>query len=109
MKLNIANKFVENVTDFQYLGKKQTNKNYMNEGNKVRLHSENVCYSSVQNLLSPRLPTNTKVKKYIFLNGCETWRLLLREERSRRVSEKRVVRKILEPKTEKVTDYWRKF
>jgi hypothetical protein len=72
VKLNIANKFVENVINFQYLGKMQTNQNWMNENNKVRLNSGNACYSSVQNIFSPRLPTNTKIKNnFGFFNGCE--------------------------------------
>lgn len=51
----------------------------------------------------------TQRSKIIFFNGCETWRLLLREEYSRRVSEKRELRKMLAPKSAKITDYWRKF
>ena len=41
VKLNTANKFVENLTNFQYLGKMQTNQNCVYEGNKVRLNSGN--------------------------------------------------------------------
>jgi hypothetical protein len=105
VKLNIANKFVENITKFQYLGKMQTNINCMNEENKVRLNSGNACYPSVQNLLSLRLPTNTKVKNnFAFLMDVKHRIFLLREEYRRRVSEKRVPRKIPAPNTEKITD-----
>jgi hypothetical protein len=47
----------------------------------------NVCYHSVQNLLSPRLLfKNIKIRMYkiiivpMVLYGCETWSLILREE-----------------------------
>jgi hypothetical protein len=41
------------------------------------------------------------------LYGCETWILTLREEHKLRVFEKRVLRKILGPKRDKVTGEWR--
>jgi hypothetical protein len=47
VKLNITNKFAENITNFKYFGKMKTNQNFMNEDNKVRLNSGNACYSSV--------------------------------------------------------------
>jgi hypothetical protein len=40
--------------------------------------------------------------------GCETWSLTLREERSLRVFENRVMRIILGPKRDEVTREWRK-
>jgi hypothetical protein len=65
-----------------------------------------VCYHSVQNLLSSRLLSkNLKIKIYrtiIFpavLHECETWSLPLREERRLRVFENRVLRRIFGPKT----------
>jgi hypothetical protein len=43
----------------------------------------------------------------VFLYGCETWSLTLREELKLRVSENRVLR-IFGPKRDKVTGEWRK-
>jgi hypothetical protein len=39
---------------------------------------------------------------------CETWSLTLREERSLRVFENRVFRRVFGPKRDKVTEEWRK-
>jgi len=69
----------------------------------------------VQNLLSWRLLSkHLKVKIYrtiilpVVLYGCETWSLILREERRLRVFEKRVLRRIFGPKRDEVTGEWRK-
>ena len=43
-----------------------------------------------------------------FLYGCETWSLTLREERRLRVFENRVLRRIFGPRTDEVTEEWRK-
>ena len=40
--------------------------------------------------------------------GCETWLLILREERRLRVFENRVLRRIFGPKRDEVTGEWRK-
>jgi hypothetical protein len=40
--------------------------------------------------------------------GCETWSLILREERRLRVFENRVLRKVFGPKRDEVTGEWRK-
>ena len=40
--------------------------------------------------------------------GCETWSLILREERRLRVFENRVLRRIFGPKRDEVTGKWRK-
>ena len=40
------------VEQFRYLGTNLTNQNYIQEGNKCRLKSQNTCYRSVQNLFS---------------------------------------------------------
>jgi hypothetical protein len=65
--------------------------------------------------LSSRLPsTNVKTKINntiilpVVLYGCETWSLTLREEHRLRVFEKRVLRRIFEPKRDEVTGEWRK-
>ena len=70
---------------------------------------------SVQNLLSFRLLSKKlKIKIYgtiilpIFLYGCETWSLTLREERRLRVFENRVLRRVFGPKRDEVTGEWRK-
>jgi hypothetical protein len=65
----------------------------------------NVCYHSVQNLLSSRLLSkNVKIRtfKIIILlvtqYGYETWSLTLREKHRLRVFENRVLRRIFGPK-----------
>jgi len=44
----------------------------------------------------------------VVLYECETWSLMLREERRLKVFENRVLRKIFVPKTEEATREWRK-
>jgi len=44
----------------------------------------------------------------LVLYGCETWSLILREERRPRVFENRVLRRIFGPKRDEVTGEWRK-
>jgi hypothetical protein len=44
----------------------------------------------------------------VVLYGCETWPLILREEHRLRVSENRVLRRILGSKRDEVTGDWRK-
>jgi hypothetical protein len=62
-----------------------------------------------KNLLSSRLiPKNLKIKVYktlilpVVLYGCETWSLTLREEHRLRVSEKRVLRNVVDLKGRKM-------
>jgi hypothetical protein len=64
------------------------NQNCIQEENKSRLKSGNVCYHSMQNLLSSRLlfkNIKNKIHRTIILPvimyGRETWSLTLREER----------------------------
>ena len=75
----------------------------------------NACYQSVQNLLSSSLLSkNLKIKIYrtvilpVFLYGCETWSLTLREEHRLWVFENRVLRRIFGPKRDGVTGEWKK-
>jgi hypothetical protein len=82
---------------------------------KRRLNSCNACNHSVQNLLSSRLLSkNVKVRTYktptlpLALYGCETWSLAVRGEHKLRVLEKRVLRRIFEPKRDGVLGGWRK-
>jgi len=60
------------------------------------------------------LSKNIKIQIYrtvifpVVLCGCETWSLILREERRLRVFENRVLRRIFGPKRDEVTGEWRK-
>jgi hypothetical protein len=102
------------VEEFTYLGTALTNQDSIQEEIKSKLKVGNPCYHSVQNLLySSLLYKNIKIKIYriiilLVLWGCETWSLTLREERRRRVFEKRVLRKIFGHKRDEVTGEWRK-
>ena len=69
----------------------------------------------MQNLLSSRLLSkNLKIKIYrtitlpVVLYGCETWSLILREERKLRVFENMVFRRIFGPRRDEVTGEWRR-
>jgi hypothetical protein len=44
----------------------------------------------------------------VVLYGCETWSLTVREEHKLRVFENRVLRRVFEPKRDRVTGVWRK-
>jgi hypothetical protein len=99
------------VEEFKYLG---TTQNYLQEEIKIRVKSGNACYHPVQNLLSSiSLSKNIKITIYrtiilpVDLFGCETWSLILREERRVRVSEDRVLKSIFGPKRDEVTELCR--
>jgi len=69
----------------------------------------------VQNILSSRLLSkNLKIKVYIsiilpvVLYGCETWSLILRDERKLRVFENMAFRRIFGPRSDEVTGEWRR-
>ena len=86
---------------------------YIAEKIKSRLKSGRACYHSVQNLLSSRLLSkNLKIYRTIILPvvlyRCETWSLILREERKLRVFENMVLRRIFGSRTDAVTGEWRR-
>jgi hypothetical protein len=103
------------VEEFKYLGITLTDKNSIQEEIKSRLRSGNACYHSVQNIFSSSLLSkNIKIKIYrtiilpVVLYGCETWSLTLRKERRLRMFEDRVLRRIIGPKRDELTELWRK-
>jgi hypothetical protein len=82
----IADRSSENVAQFRYLGMAVTNQSLIQKEIKRILNLGNACYHSVQNLLSFRLLSKiVKIRIYktiillVFLYGCETWSLTLRE------------------------------
>jgi len=103
------------MEEFKYLGTTLTHQNSIQEEIKRRLKSGNACYHSVQNLCSSSLLSkNLKIKIHrtvilpVVLFGCETWSFTLRGERTLRVFENRVLRRIFGPKRDEVTEEWRK-
>ena len=91
--MKVDNSSIEGVEEFKYLGTTLTN----------------------QNLLSSRLLSNNlKIKIYrtiilpVVVYECETWSLILREERRLRVFENRVLRRVFVSKRDEVTGEWRK-
>jgi hypothetical protein len=77
------------------------------------LKSGNVCYHSVQNLLSSSLLYKNKeigicraTILSVVLYGCETWSLTFREGRRLCLLENRVLRRIFGPKMVKVIGEW---
>jgi len=50
--MNIDKSSVEGVEEFKYLGTTITNQNFIQEEVKSILKSGNICYHSVQNILS---------------------------------------------------------
>jgi hypothetical protein len=77
--IRIANELFGNVGKFKYLWTTLTNQNDIHDEIKSRLNPGNVCYCSVQNLLSSCLISkklNIKIYKTVILPvvlyGCET-------------------------------------
>jgi hypothetical protein len=84
--IRIANESFERQNSNTW-GTTLTNQNDIHDEIKSRLNSRNVCYYSVQNLLSSHLISkNLKIKIHktvilpVMLYGCKTWSLTLREE-----------------------------
>src|SRR5215469_7103975 len=109
------NSSIERVEEFKYLGTTLTNQNSIQEEIKSRLKLGTACYYSVQTLLCSSLLSKTlKIKIYstiilpVVLYGCETWSLIMREERRLSVFENRVLRRVFGPKRDEITGEWRK-
>jgi hypothetical protein len=91
------------------LGTTVTKQNLIQEEIKRKLNSGNVCYHSVQKLLSScLLPKSIKIVIYktvilmVVLYGCETWSVTLREENRLKVFDNRVLRRIFGPKRDEM-------
>ena len=113
--MKMDNSSIERVEEFKYLGTTLTNQNSIQEEINCRLKLGNACYYSAQNLLSSSLLSKTlKIKIYrtiilpVVLYGCETWSLILREERRLRVIENRMLRRVFGLKRDEVKGEWRK-
>jgi hypothetical protein len=109
--VKIANRSFENVAQFRYMGTTVTYQNLFQEEIKRRLDSGNICYHTVQKLLSSRLLSkNIKIRKYkiiilpVVLYGSVT----LMEEHKLREFDNRVLRRTFGPKRDEVTGGLRK-
>jgi hypothetical protein len=58
--------------------------------------------------LKIKIYRTTSIILPVLLYGCETWSLILREERRMRVFENRVPRRVFGPKRDEATGEWRK-
>ena len=95
---------------FKYLGVTVTNTKDIHEKIKLRINMGNVCYYSLEKILSSHLLSKKmKVNTYktiilpVVLCGCETWSLTLREEHRLRVFENKVLRNMFGSKRDEIT------
>ena len=111
--VKVINKSSESEEQIKDLGTTLTNQKCIHEAITSRVNPRNACYHSVKNLLSSiLLSENITIKIYItiifhVLCDCKTWSLTFREERTLRVFENRVLRRINEPKRDEVIAEWR--
>ena len=103
------------LEDLKYLGTIITDQNSIKEEIKSRFMSRNACCHLVQNLLYiSLLCKHLKIKIFrniilpVFLCGCETWSLTLKEECRLWVFENWKLRRIFGSKRDDVTGGWRK-
>ena len=92
--MKIDNSSIERVEDFKYLGTTLTNQNSIQEEINSRLKLGMLAIIRCRIFCLPVCyPKNLKIKIYrtiilpVVLYGCETWLLILREERRLRVFE----------------------
>jgi hypothetical protein len=113
--IKMANRSLENVAQFKYLGMTVTDQNLIQVEIKSKLNLDYAYYHSVQNLVSSHLLSkNVKIRIYktiilpMVLYRCETWYLTLKEEHRLRVLGNRLLRRISGPKRDEVKGGWRK-
>ena len=103
------------MENLKYLRVTVTNTNDIRGEIKRRISMGNVCYYSLEKILSFHLLSKKlKVSTYktsilsVVLYSCETWSLMLREEHRLRVFKNKVLRKIFWAKRDEITGEWRK-
>ena len=114
-RVEIKNNSFGRVEELKYLGTTITDQVSIKEEIKSRFKSGIASCHLVQNLLFIiLLYNNLKIKIYrpiilpVFLYGCETWSLTLKEERRLWVFENWMLRRIFGSKRDEVTREWRK-
>jgi hypothetical protein len=99
------------VEQFKHLETTLTNQNSIHEEIKSRMKSGNPCYHRVQNRLSSSLlskKVNINLACCLLFYGGVQPGHSLREEHRLRVFEKRLLRKVCEPKRDEITGDWKR-
>jgi hypothetical protein len=103
----------EHLKEFTYLGSQFNQINSTSSEIKARILSGNRCYYAYRKLMKSRaLNRSSKLKIYeslirpIVTYGCESWTLTNRDEQYLRISERRILRKILSP-VQNEKGFWR--